>query len=291
MKEETAGDFHLRWSKYELSLSERTHVMGILNVTPDSFSDGGLFLNRSRAVQRGIEMEREGADIIDVGGESTRPYAERVPVQEEMERVIPVIEALGKEVKVPVSIDTMKAEVAGEALKVGASMINDTTAFRHDPAMASLAAEAGVPVVLMHMKGSPGDMQDNPAYDDVVGEIGEFLKDALERAVRAGIRKDMVILDPGIGFGKTFDHNLEIIKELRRLCSLRRPILIGTSRKGFLGRILGNKAPERDTGSMAALAAGVLNGARIVRVHNVKMAVETVKVIDAVKRGRVSIEH
>jgi len=261
--------------------------MGVLNVTPDSFSDGGLFFNWERAVERGLEMAAEGADIIDVGGESTRPYAEEIPEQEEMDRVLPAVQALARELKIPISIDTVKAGVAREALQAGASMINDVSALRLDPEMTPLAAKAGVPVVLMHMKGVPGDMQKNPVYDDLMGEITGFLKDALERAVGGGIREEMIILDPGIGFGKTFDHNLMILKHLTSLRSLGRPLLVGPSRKAFLGRILDRKAPERDTGTMAAVSAALLNGAHMVRVHNVKMAVETARVIDAIRRGRV----
>ncbi|MEW6667505.1 MAG: dihydropteroate synthase [Thermodesulfobacteriota bacterium] len=277
----------LRWAGHFLDLDRRSCVMGVLNVTPDSFSDGGRFLEWEKAVEHGLQMAVDGADIIDVGGESTRPYAEEIPAQEELDRVLPVVHALAKELKIPISIDTVKSTVAREALRAGASMINDVSAFRFDPGMASLAAGAGVPVILMHMKGVPRDMQEDPTYGDLMGEIADFLKAALERAVAGGVREEMIVLDPGIGFGKTFDHNLVILKNLRRFGSLGRPILIGPSRKAFLGRILDRKAPERDTGTMAAVSAALLNGAHIVRVHNVKMAVETARVIDAVKRGRV----
>jgi dihydropteroate synthase len=279
--------FDIRWSRFTLSLGRRTHVMGALNVTPDSFSDGGLFFDTDRAVEQGIAMVREGADIVDVGGESTRPYSRRISVQEELDRVIPVIEALGKEVPVPVSIDTIKSKVADEALRAGASIVNDVSALRFDPEMARVAAEAGVPVILMHMKGMPDHMQDHPVYDDVLGEIVTFLKNALEQARQSGIPRDLIIVDPGIGFGKTFDHNLVIIKELEKLRSLERPILVGTSRKAFIGHILKKDVTERETGTMATLAAAVMNGAHIVRAHDVKKAVETVRIMDAVKRGRV----
>ena len=277
----------LRWSSHFLDLDRRSCVMGVLNVTPDSFSDGGRFFERERAVEHGLEMAADGADIVDVGGESTRPYAEEIPVQQELDRVLPVIQALARELRIPISIDTVKARVAREALQAGASMINDVSALRFDPEMASLAAEAGVPVVLMHMKGVPRDMQENPVYDDLMGEITGFLKAALDRAVAAGIREEKIILDPGIGFGKTFEHNLVILRDLKRFRSLGRPLLVGPSRKAFLGGILDKKAPERETGTMAAVSAALLNGAHMVRVHNVKMAVETAKVIDAIKRGRV----
>ncbi|MBN1103523.1 MAG: dihydropteroate synthase [Deltaproteobacteria bacterium] len=261
--------------------------MGVLNVTPDSFSDGGRFLLRERAVEQGFRMAREGADILDVGGESTRPYAEEISEQEELDRVIPVIESLRRELRLPISIDTLKAGVAREALRAGASMVNDVSALRFDPELARVAAEAGVPVVLMHMKGTPRDMQDHPAYEDLFSEIIAFLSDAAERATRSGVREDLIILDPGIGFGKTFDHNLLLLRELGKFSSLGRPLLVGPSRKAFLGRILNKEAPQRDTGTMAAVAAAALGGIHIVRVHNVGMAVETVKVIDAIRRGRV----
>jgi dihydropteroate synthase len=277
----------IRWSRFTLPLDQRTHVMGALNVTPDSFSDGGLFFDRDRAIEQGIAMAREGADIVDIGGESTRPYSKRISAQEELDRVIPVIEVLRKEVDVPVSIDTIKAKVAEEALRAGASIVNDVSALRFDPEMIRVVAEAGVPVILMHMKGMPDHMQDHPAYDDVLGEIAAFLRNALERARQGGIRKALTIVDPGIGFGKTFDHNLEILRELKKLHCLERPILIGTSRKAFIGHILKRDVTERETGTMATLAAAVMNGAHIVRAHDVKKAVETVRIIDAVKRGSV----
>ena len=280
--------FLMKWSDHVLNLDTRTHIMGVLNVTPDSFSDGGHYFDADKAIEHGLEMVRDGADIIDVGGESTRPYSKQISLTEEMDRVIPVIEALCKEVSIPVSIDTVKSKVAGQALKAGASMVNDISALRFDPDMASFAAESGVPVILMHMKGTPGNMQDNPTYDDLISEILNFLKDAIDLAVEAGIEEDLIIVDPGIGFGKTFDDNLTIIKELSEFNSLHSPLLLGSSNKAFIGHILNREAHERDTGTMATIAAGIMNGAHIVRVHNVKMAVETAKIIDAIKRGRVS---
>lgn len=286
MRNRGDGSFILRWSGHELHLRERTHIMGVLNVTPDSFSDGGLFLAREEAIRQGLSMAREGADIIDVGGESTRPSAEKVSTQEEIDRVIPVIEALHRDLTIPISIDTFKAHVAREALRAGASILNDITALRFDPDMMSTAAEAGVPVILMHMKGTPTDMQKNPTYANLIPEIIEFLDDAKDRAVRGGVKERMIVLDPGIGFGKTFDHNLEIIRDLAQFRRLGQPILLGSSRKAFLGHILDREPRERDTGTMATVAAGVMNGASIVRVHNVKMALDTVRVIDAIRRGR-----
>lgn len=261
--------------------------MGILNVTPDSFSDGGRYFRFDKAVEHGLEMAGSGADIIDVGGESTRPYSQRISANEEIDRVTPIIEALAKELAIPLSIDTYKSEVAQEALKAGASMINDISAFRFDPNMASIAAGAGVPVILMHMKGTPQYMQDNPVYENLMPEIINFFQDAIKRSVKAGVKEDLIILDPGIGFGKTFDDNIRIIRELSVFASLQRPILLGTSNKAFIGHILDKESHERDTGTMATVAAGVMAGAHIVRVHNVQKALETVRTIDAIKRGKI----
>lgn len=261
--------------------------MGVVNVTPDSFSDGGLFLRKEEAIECGLAMAEDGADIIDIGGESTRPYSDTVSLEEELERVLPVIEGLSRKIDLPISIDTYKAEVARQAIQAGASIINDISALRFDEGMASVAAEAGVPVILMHMKGTPAGMQDKPVYDDLMGEIIGFLEEAVCDAVKSGIKEDMIVVDPGIGFGKTFDNNLEIIKSIQRLSVLKRPILLGSSRKAFIGEILNKEAFERDQGTMATISAGILNGANIVRVHNVKKAMDTVKVIDAIKRGKV----
>lgn len=277
-------EYALSWDGYSLHLGRKTCIMGVLNVTPDSFSDGGLYYYRDRAIEQGIFLARDGADIIDIGGESTRPYSDPVPAEEELERVIPVIEGLRKEIKRPISIDTCKASVAEQALKAGASIINDISALRFDRRMASVAASAGVPVILMHMQGTPGNMQVNPSYKELIPEILDFLKEAAEGAVAAGIKRDMIIIDPGIGFGKTFEHNLAIIRELDRFSALDMPVLLGTSRKSFIGRILENEPDERDIGTMATLSAGIMNGAHIVRVHNVKMAIETAKVMDEIIR-------
>ncbi len=286
--EEIRRRYHLDWGNHRLDLGDRTCVMGVLNVTPDSFADGGLHFKREKAIEHGLLMAKEGADIIDIGGESTRPYSERVPLEEEIQRTIPVIEALSKALTIPISIDTYKADVAREALKAGACMINDISALSFDPEMISVASEADVPVILMHIKGTPEHMQEKPTYDDVVLEIREFLRNAIERGVAGGIKKERIIVDPGIGFGKTFDHNLEIVKGLRQFATLERPLLLGTSRKAFIGHILNKDPHGRDTGTMASVTVGVLNGAHIVRVHNVEKAVETVKVADAIVRGRVS---
>ncbi len=280
----------MQWAGFELDLDRRTHVMGVINVTPDSFSDGGLFHSFDGAVAHGLKMARQGADIIDVGGESTRPFSEPVPSLMEMERVVPVIAALADQLDIPISIDTTKADVAQAALEAGASMINDISALRFDPRMAEVAREAGVPVVLMHMKGRPSTMQESPEYEDLIGEIRLFLERAATRAVSAGIREDLIILDPGIGFGKTFDHNLCLINRLEELVSLGKPLLVGASRKSFIGHVLGVEPAGRITGSIAVSAACVLKGARIIRTHDVPQAVETVMMIDAVMREKTAFD-
>jgi dihydropteroate synthase len=259
--------------------------MGILNVTPDSFFDGGLHFRTDDAVKSGVRMANEGADILDVGGESTRPFSDPLPLVEELRRVIPVIRALAKELDIPISIDTYKSEVARQALDAGAAMVNDVSALRFDRAMAPLVAEAGVPVILMHMKGTPKNMQANPVYDDLIGEIIRYLSEAVEHAAASGIKRERIIIDPGIGFGKSFDGNLEILKELRRFCSLGQPLLVGTSNKAFIGHVLDLPPESRETGTMATVAAAVMNGANIVRVHNVTAARHTVRIIDAIKSG------
>lgn len=278
-------EFCLSWGKHTLELGRKSLIMGVLNITPDSFSDGGHYFSREQAVRQALDLVADGADIIDIGGESTRPYAEKVTLQQEMERVIPVIEELSRIVNIPISIDTYKAKVAESAVRAGASIINDISALKFDPEMASVVKEAGVPVILMHMKGTPGNMQDNPVYNDLMGEIISFFNEAVDYAVKKGIRKEMIILDPGIGFGKNFNHNLMIIRDFRKLADLGLPLLLGSSRKAFIGKILDKTPEERDTGTMATVAAGILNGAHIVRVHNVRMAKETVKIVDAIMAG------
>jgi len=281
-----APAYSLDCSNRRLELGPRTLVMGIINVTPDSFADGGRFYSKDRAIEHGLTMARDGADIIDVGGESTRPFSEAVSADQELERVLPVIEGLSGEVDVPISIDTTKAEVARAALAAGAGLLNDVSAFRFDADMAKLAAESGVPVVLMHMKGKPRDMQEAPEYKDLIGEIILFLQDAVKRAVEAGVRREQILIDPGIGFGKTFDHNLQIIRELDRFSILGRPVVLGCSRKAFIGHILGKEPDHRDAGTLGAVVAGVMKGAHVVRVHNVSMTVDSVRIVDAVRRGR-----
>jgi dihydropteroate synthase len=277
-------EFKLNFSKRILDLSARTHLMGILNVTPDSFSDGGKFFKVEDAVRRGIKMAEEGADIIDVGGESTRPGSDPITIEEELPRVIPVIEALSKEIDIIVSIDTYKSEVAKKALEAGAEMINDISALRFDPKMKEIVAEYKVPVVLMHIKGTPKNMQENPYYEDVIKEIIEYLRESIQLAKDAGIREENIIIDPGIGFGKRLEDNLIILKNLKKFSILNCPILVGPSRKSFIGRILDLPVEERLEGSLAALVVAIMNGANIVRVHDVKESKRVAGLADAVLR-------
>ncbi len=261
--------------------------MGILNVTPDSFTDGGKFFTKDSAVEHGLRMAEDGADIIDVGGESTRPGSDFVEINEEIRRTIPVIEELARRTKIPISIDTYKAGVAERALDAGASIVNDISGLRFDPEMAKVVAKSGVPVIVMHIKGTPKDMQVNPVYEALIPEIIDYLRTSMRTAVDAGVRDDRLILDPGIGFGKTFQHNLEILKNLREFTLLGKPLAVGPSRKAFLGKILNDAPPsERLEGTAAAVAVSVMNGADIVRVHDVKEMAKVARVADAIKRGR-----
>ncbi len=270
-----------------LDLSSGPLIMGVLNVTPDSFSDGGEYLESSAALKRGLVMIEEGADIIDVGGESTRPGSEAVGVEEQIDRVIPVVEELASRSDKPISIDTSSSEVARRALAAGASIVNDVSAGRADEGMLELLAEAGCPVVLMHMLGTPANMQLEPSYEDVVGEITAFLARAVDRAMAAGVHRDRVIIDPGIGFGKTVSHNLEILCKLGELGCLTRPILVGTSRKSFIGRVLGLESPgERIWGTAATVALAVAGGADILRVHDVAQMGQVARMAYAVRLGQ-----
>jgi len=249
---------------------DRVLVMGILNVTPDSFHDGGRFTSIGAAVERALQMEADGADIIDVGGESTRPGAETVTSQVEVDRVLPVIEKIRERSAVSISIDTTKADIAKAALAAGASIVNDVTALRADASMAETIASENAYVVLMHMKGTPASMQQDPTYDDVVEEVRTFLDDRIHAAVASGIPFDHVMIDPGIGFGKRLEHNLSLLRGLRRIVDLGPPVVVGLSRKSFLGQILDLPSDERLEGTIAANAAAVANGAGILRVHDAK---------------------
>lgn len=263
--------------------------MGVVNVTPDSFSDGGKFFDAKAAVARGEQLAADGAHILDIGGESTRPFSDPVPAEEEIRRVIPVIEKLARRISIPISIDTMKAAVARRAIEAGASIINDVSALRFDSEMTKVAVDSKVPVILMHMLGDPKSMQTSPVYDDLIAEIRGFLEDALREAENKGILRSRFIIDPGIGFGKTVTHNLLLIKQIQAFRKLDVPILIGSSRKSFIRKILKDPhvddiaadLPIVETGTQATVAAAVLNGAHIVRAHDVANTVATVKVIDA----------
>jgi len=278
----------LSWRNYCLDFSQKTYIMGILNVTPDSFSDGGQYFDKSAAIKRAIQMVEDGADIIDIGGESTRPGSQPLAIEEELRRTLPVIEALTKEIDIPISIDTYKSEVAKRALDAGAAMVNDISGLRFDPEMPKVVSAYKVPVVIMHIKGLPKDMQKNPVYEALIPEIMDYLRDNIRSAKESGIAEDMIIIDPGIGFGKTFEHNLEIIHNLYNFTLLEKPVLVGLSRKAFIGKILGDvPAGERLEGTAAATAISIINGANIIRVHDVKEMVKVAKVANAVKKMKI----
>jgi dihydropteroate synthase len=256
-------------------------LMGVVNVTPDSFSDGGLYLDPEVAIQHGVDLAEAGAAILDVGGESTRPGAEEVGVEEELRRVVPVIEGL-RGVEAQVSIDTSKAAVAAAAVDTGAGIVNDVTALRGDAEMAALCAERGATVVLMHMLGTPRTMQSNPVYEDVVDDVKAFLAERMEVAVAAGIAEERIWLDPGIGFGKTAEHSLELLRRLAELRELGRPLVIGTSRKSFIGRVDGSDAGERLGGTIASSVLAAAEGAKVLRVHDVAEVAEAMAVAGAI---------
>ncbi len=272
-----------------LKLGERTRVMGILNVTPDSFSDGGDFSDLSTAMDRALEMVEQGADIIDLGGESTRPGAEPVSAEEEIRRTVPLIEKLRAQSEVFISIDTMKAEVAERALDAGADIINDISAFEGDDQMAGVAAQTRAGVVLMHMKGSPQTMQDNPDYGNVVREVGTYLKSRIDFAVARNVEHDRIVVDPGIGFGKTVEHNLQLLRGLPELAECGCPVLVGASRKNFIGQILDRDNPtERLAGSLGVAAWAVMRGVHILRVHDVIDTCDVCRLVDTLFAGGLS---
>lgn len=266
-------------------MTRRTAVMGIVNVTPDSFSDGGRYFDSEKAIAHGIVLADQGADIIDVGGESTRPGARPVSAGEEMERVLPVIRGLRRAVSIPISVDTTKAEVARAAVDEGADMVNDISAMRFDPAMAPLIAAAKLPVVLMHMQGTPRTMQQSPRYQDVVEEVKEFLRSRIRFALEAGVSAERIIIDPGIGFGKELGHNLALLRGLPALASLGQPLLVGPSRKTFVGKLLDAGPEGRLEGSLAVAVAAVLAGANIIRTHDVKESRRAIRIADALRYG------
>jgi dihydropteroate synthase len=269
----------------ELEIGRRTLVMGILNVTPDSFSDGGAFLEPDAAVERAKRMLAEGADLVDIGGESTRPGADPVPVEEEVRRVVPVVARVVRETGGVVSVDTRKARVAEEALAAGAEIVNDVSALRDDPRMADVVARMGCGVVLMHMQGDPKTMQRDPRYGDVVADVTAFLRERGRAAFHAGVLDEAIVYDPGLGFGKTYEHNLVLLRRLPELVrALGRPVVVGPSRKSFVGTALGGVPPDaRLEGTAAAVAAAVLGGASVVRVHDVAAMTKVAKVADAIR--------
>jgi len=283
----------LKWDRFELDFTRRTRIMGVLNVTPDSFSDGGRFFDRGAALARAEKLIADGADILDVGGESTRPYSDPVPEDEELRRVLPLVEALAPRISVPISVDTTKAGVARRALEAGAGMINDVSALRADPRMGQVFARAGVPLVLMHMLGTPKTMQVAPGYTHLLEDITAFFTEAVRRAQAAGIDRRLLMLDPGVGFGKTVGHNLTLIRHLPVFEALGLPLLVGVSRKLFIRRLLqgrGDTEPRPDSalverGTQAAVAAAILNGAHVVRVHDVARTAATLAIVDAVKNA------
>jgi dihydropteroate synthase len=280
--------FRLRLPSHTLALGRRTLIMGVLNVTPDSFSDGGAFLDTPTAVARALQMERDGADILDIGGESTRPSAVPIPADEELLRILPVLQALRGKLHIPISVDTQKADVAEAALAAGAEMINDVSALRAGPRLAEVARRARAPIVMMHMRGTPGTMQRGPFARNVIGDVMAGLRQAILRAMQAGIPKSQILLDPGIGFGKSHVQNFEILAGLPEFARLGCPIVIGTSRKGFLGKALAKpgdpplQVAERLLGTVATVTAAILGGAHIVRVHDVAEIASVARLADAI---------
>jgi dihydropteroate synthase len=283
LKNISKNEYVLKTCRREINLGKKTLIMGILNVTPDSFSDGGLFYSQQKAVERGLQMADEGADIIDIGGESTRPGAKSLDASVELKRVLPVIESLVKQVKIPLSIDTTKAKVAKFAMVGGAEIVNDISALHGDKEMTKTIKDAGAAVILMHMRGKPRNMQKgNLVYDNLMGEVTDYLKKSSEKALKAGIEKDRMIVDPGIGFGKTPEDNYKIIRNLYQLKELGIPVMIGSSRKSFIGRITGGEPEQRLEGTAATITAAIMNGCHIVRVHDVAAMKKVAAVTDAI---------
>jgi len=286
-------DFTLEFDRFRLKLGPCACIMGILNATPDSFSDGGQYHTLETALTQGRTLAKAGAHILDIGGESSRPFAQAVSEQEELDRVIPVIETLAREIDIPISIDTVKSRVARAALDAGATIINDISAFEKDPAMVDIAAEKKVPCVLMHMKGTPETMQVKPNYEDLMAEITTYLDSRAQFARGRGIARDNIILDPGIGFGKTIEHNLVILNHLHKICDLGYPVLMGPSRKSFIQAILNKQetspvGPDNiktEYGTLAAVAASILKGAHIVRVHDVEKIISFTRILDAIRHA------
>lgn len=276
-------NYTIRCRKKTFTLGKRTLLMGVLNVTPDSFSDGGLFFNKEQAIAQGLKMVEEGADMIDIGGESTRPGSKPLELEEELRRVIPVIESFAKETDVPISIDTYKSAVAQRAIEAGAEIINDISGLHFDKSLAKVAAKENTPLILMHIRGTPETMQKDVHYESLFSEIIRYLKDSIRMAESSGVDPQQIIVDPGIGFGKTLEDNLLIIKNLYEFRVLGKPILLGTSRKTFIGKILNAEVGNRLEGTLSTIAIGVLNGAQIIRTHDVLQAKKTIAVADAIR--------
>lgn len=284
--EMTVKPLSFRTSRREIVIGDNTLVMGVINTTPDSFSDGGQYDSPQKAIEEGIRMVGEGADILDIGGESTRPGSDSVSVLEELKRVIPVVQGLSARVSIPISVDTMKAEVARAALDAGAEIINDVSSLGYDEAMAGTVSASGAGLVLMHMRGMPKVMQQGDlAYSSVIDDVIAFLMERMKKAQASGIDMARIAVDPGIGFGKTAQDNMRLIKKLRAFESLGRPILVGVSRKSFIGQITGGPPSERIEGTAAAVTAAILNGARIVRVHDVAFMKKVALMTDAINRA------
>ena len=283
LKNISKTQYAIRCRKRTLTLGKRTLLMGVLNVTPDSFSDGGLFFDKEKAISHGLRLVEEGADIIDIGGESTKPGSKPLELEEELRRVIPVIKSISAEVDVPISIDTYKSTVAQKAIEAGAEIINDISGLNFDPSLAKVASKEDTPLVLMHIRGTPETMQKNVHYDSLFSEILQYLKDSIQRAESAGLDPRQIIVDPGIGFGKTVEDNLLIIKNLHEFRILGKPILLGTSRKSFIGKILNVEVGERLEGTLSSITVGVLNGANIIRCHDALQAKRAIAVADAIR--------
>jgi len=283
LKHLSQEEFSLRFRSRTLTLGRRALLMGILNVTPDSFSDGGLYFDKEKAIAHGRQMMEEGADLIDIGGESTRPGSKPIPLEEEIRRVLPVIEGLAKQGGVPLSIDTCRSAVAKQAIDVGAEMINDISGLHGDPALAQVAAKEEVPIILMHIRGTPETMQKDVHYESLFSEILLFLEESIEKAESAGVDPNQIVIDPGIGFGKTLEHNLLLLKHLPEFRVLGKPILLGTSRKSFIGKILNEEVDQRLEGTLSTIAIGVLKGAHIIRCHDVLPAKKVMAVADAIR--------
>jgi dihydropteroate synthase len=281
------SDYKINCRGKVLDLGSRTHIMGILNVTPDSFSDGGHYVDAVRALTHARAMAAAGADIIDIGGESTRPGAAPVAEEEELHRIIPIIERLSAELAVPISVDTYKSSVAKKAIEAGAVIVNDISGLRFSPDMANVVAGSGAAVVIMHIKGTPRDMQQNPVYDDVIGEVMAYFEEGIEIAVKAGVDREKIFIDPGIGFGKTLEHNLAILDRLDEFQALGRPIVLGASRKKFIGTVLDVPSPEqRVDGTAATVALGIERGGRVMRVHDVARMAQVAKMTDAILKKK-----